>query len=62
MTKYRIEEDGQAVPTFVVVYLPTNENLSHHESMAEARAAVRRYQAADTRREQLDWDTFIRQR
>lgn len=50
MTKYRIEEDGQAIPTFIVVYLPTNENLSHHENMSEARAAVKRYEAADARR------------
>jgi hypothetical protein len=36
--------------TWTVVYYRTNENLSHHESEGEARAAVKRYKQADQRR------------
>lgn len=35
--------------TFTVVW-QSRENLSHHETEAEARAAIRRYEAADKRR------------
>lgn len=49
-SKYIISEgDNQ---TFTVIYEPTYENLSHHESRSEALAAVKRYEAADKRRKQ----------
>ena len=46
---YRIAYDGQH--TYSVRYEPTGENLSHHESAADARAAAKRYHEADKRRE-----------
>lgn len=36
--------------TWTVVYLPTNENLSHHEGRSAALATIKRYEAADARR------------
>lgn len=36
--------------TWAVVYLPSNENISHHETKGEALAAIERYKAADNRR------------
>jgi hypothetical protein len=36
--------------TFTVIDVASCDSLSHHESEAEARAAVRRYEQADTRR------------
>jgi hypothetical protein len=51
-TQYTIAHDRNT-DTFTVVYDETRENLSHHESLAEARAAIRRYQAADKRRQEL---------
>lgn len=45
---YRIADDGQG--TYTVSFEPTGENLSHHESAAEARAAAKRYREADKRR------------
>lgn len=48
--KYTIaREDGLIADTFTVVY-DGRENLSHHESAPEARAAIVRYEAADRRR------------
>jgi hypothetical protein len=50
VTKYSIAIDkdkGQA-PHYTVVYMG-RENVSHHETLSEARAAVARYEAADTR-------------
>ena len=38
------------VDTYSVVVLGSHENLSHHESESEARAAVKRYKEADQRR------------
>ena len=53
MSKYKIAckavEYGQA-ETYVVVDMPSGEVLSKHESLAEARAAVRRYESADAKR------------
>lgn len=46
---YRIAFDG--VMTYTVVHKPSGENISHHESLSEARAAARRYTAADRRRQ-----------
>jgi hypothetical protein len=36
--------------TFTVIVVETCEAISHHESAAEANAAIRRYEAADKRR------------
>ena len=36
--------------TWTVIYGDQNEAISHHESEDEARAAVKRYKAADQRR------------
>lgn len=47
---YRIACDNEPIPTYTVVYRPTDENLSHHETALEARQAARRYQQADDRR------------
>jgi hypothetical protein len=41
---------NMATDTYSVQYVPTSENLSHHESEGEARTAVQRYEAADKRR------------
>ena len=45
---YRIAFDGEY--TYTVSYQPTGENISHHESVSEARAAAKRYHEADKRR------------
>lgn len=45
---YRIAFDGRC--TYSVHYEPTGENLSHHESASDARAAATRYHEADKRR------------
>jgi hypothetical protein len=53
MQKYSIVETQKPddpAPTYSVRFLPTGENLSHHETRSEARAAMRRYEAADKRR------------
>jgi len=56
MSKYKIAckavEYGQA-ETYVVADIPSGEVLSKHESLAEARAAVRRYESADAKRRYL---------
>lgn len=53
------EQDYQAInvtkpddlaETWAVVYLPTNENISHHEAAWQATAAIQRYRAADAKR------------
>jgi hypothetical protein len=36
--------------TWAVVYIPSNENLSHHETLFGALTAIQRYKAADERR------------
>lgn len=47
--RYSVAED-RSTGTFTVVYNPSHENLSHHESRSEANAAIKRYKAADQRR------------
>jgi hypothetical protein len=39
-----------AADTWTVIVVDSCESLSHHESEAEARAAIRRYVSADARR------------
>lgn len=46
----KTQPEGHQWPTWTVVFNPTHENISHHESNAEAEAAVARYRAADHRR------------
>jgi hypothetical protein len=57
MRRYKIvckaaDYPGQA-DTYVVVYVPSGEVLSQHESLAEARAVVGRYESADAKRRYL---------
>ena len=57
MRRYKIickaaEYPGQA-DTYAVVYVPTGEAVSRHESRTEAVAAVRRYESADAKRRYL---------
>ena len=57
MRRYKIickaaKYPGQA-DTYVVVYVPSGEVLSQHESLAEARAVVRRHESADAKRRYL---------
>ena len=58
MRKYKIvwkaAESSEQTDTYVVVDVPSGEVLSQHESGAEARAAVRRYECADARRRLRD--------
>jgi hypothetical protein len=42
-----------AVDTFTVIDVASCDSLSHHESEAKARAAVRRYERADARRDKI---------
>ena len=42
-------ERPEQANTYVVLYVPTSEVISQHESMAEARAVVRRYESADVK-------------
>jgi len=39
--------------TYLVIYVPSGEVLSQHESWAEARAVVRRQESADVKRRYL---------
>jgi len=54
MKKYQIvwkaAEHPEQAHTYVVVDVPSGEVLSQHESSAEARAAVRRFESADAKR------------
>jgi hypothetical protein len=54
MRKYKIvfkaAEPPEQDDTYVVVYVPSGEVLSQHESSVEARDAVRRYECADAKR------------
>ena len=58
MRKYKIvwraAEHPEQADTYVVVDVPSGEVLSQHESSAEARAAVRRYESADAKRRLRD--------
>jgi hypothetical protein len=59
MRRYKIvckaaDYPGQA-DTYVVVYVPSGEVLSQHESPAEARAVVRKLQSADAERYLEGW-------
>jgi hypothetical protein len=47
---YVIETDGQAVPTWCVRLIGSEEYISNHNTKADALSAVRRYQASDKRR------------
>lgn len=53
VSKYVVARDPAAYPaeadTYTVVY-ETRENISHHENLADARAAIERYEGADRRR------------
>jgi hypothetical protein len=49
-TPYKIAKSRHAVPTFSVVFEPSNEYLSHHETEWQARVAIKNYLAADKRR------------
>ena len=46
-------ECPEQADTYVVVYVPTGEVMSQHESTAEAIAVVRRYESADAKRRYL---------
>jgi hypothetical protein len=46
---YVIETDAQAVPTWCVRLIGSQEYISNHNTKADAVSAVRRYQAADKR-------------
>jgi hypothetical protein len=54
MTEYKIIRSNAQYPavfdTWTVIVVEGSEAISHHESEAEARAAIKRYQAADRRR------------
>jgi hypothetical protein len=41
------QKDHELAPTFTVFVEGTYENLGAHESMSDAHAAIRRYEAAD---------------
>lgn len=43
-------KDYDLAPTYTVQSIDTYENISHHESLSEANAAIARYAAADRRR------------
>jgi hypothetical protein len=55
--EYKIVRKAAEYPeqadTYVVVDVPSGEVLSQHESTAEARAAVRKYESADAKRRYL---------
>jgi len=51
---WRAAEHPEQADTYVVVDVPSGEVLSQHESSAEARAAVRRYESADAKRRLRD--------
>ena len=57
MSKYKIvckaAECPEQADTYVVLYVPTGEVLSQHESTAEARAVVRRHESTDAKRRYL---------
>ena len=56
-SKYKIVRKAAEYPeqadTYVVVDVPSGEVLSQDESLAEARAVVRRYESADAKRRYL---------
>ena len=55
--KYKIVRKAAAYPEqadiYMVVDVPSGEVLSQHESLDEARAAVRKYESADAKRRYL---------
>jgi hypothetical protein len=55
MRKYKIVCNAAEAQTdmYALVYVPSGEVLSQHKSSAEARAAVRQYESADTKRRYL---------
>jgi len=57
MRKYQIVWKAAEHPeadTYMVVYVPSGEVVSHHDSRTEAGAAVRRYESADAKRRLKD--------
>ena len=57
MRKYKIvcmaAEYPEQADTYLVIYVPSGEVLSQHESWAEARAVVRRHESVDAKRRYL---------
>ena len=55
MKKYKIVSSAAEAQAnaYAVVYVPTGEVVSRHESRTEALAAVRRYESADAKRRYL---------
>jgi len=45
-----VTKGGEIAETWAVVYIPTNENISHHETASQAIQAIKRYREADARR------------
>ena len=56
MRKYKIVSNAAEAQAdiYAVVYVPSGEVVSHHDSRTEAGAAVRRYESADAKRRLRD--------
>ena len=57
MKKYKIVSNAAEAQAdaYAVVYAPSGEVVSHHDSKTEAGAAVRRYESADAKRRLRDF-------
>ena len=57
ISKYKIVRNAadysEQADTYVVVDVPSGDVLSQHESTAEARAVVRKYESTDAKRRYL---------
>jgi len=56
MKKYKIINHAAEAraDAYAVVYVPSGEVFSHHDSKTEAGAAVRKYESADAKRRLRD--------